>query len=190
MRDQSDHRLPRLAAWVYRASLRVYPLPFRQRYAASMLSDFRDAYHASRRRPARLARLWLATVCDIASSAPLERITQMRAIHWLRWGIAIALGLGVGAFDYSVTEVQSTLIVLLPLTFVFGFVNAKSPWRWALVIGLGIPVAHVIGHALGIQPPYRDHVVASLLVLIPTFIGIYSGALARRIVSPRPQQVA
>ena len=114
----------------------------------------------------------------------------MRAIHWLRWGVAIALGLGIGAFDYSVTEVQSTLIVLLPLTFVFGFINSRAAWRWALVIGLGIPVAHVIGHALSIQPPYTDHVVASLLALVPTFIGVYSGALVRRIITPHPQRVA
>jgi hypothetical protein len=175
----SDQRLPALATRAYRVLLRAYPLAFRRRYAASMFSDFQDAYRATRRRPRMLTRLWFATVGDIVSSAPLERFNQMRDIHWFRWTVAMALGLGVGAFDYSVTEVQSTLIVLLPLTFIFGFVNAKSPWRWALVIGLGIPVAHVIGHALGIQPPYSDHVVASLLALIPTFIGVYSGALAR-----------
>jgi hypothetical protein len=186
----SDQRLPLVVARAYHALLWAYPLAFRQRYTASMLSDFQDAYHAARRRPGKLARLWLATVGDIATSAPLERITQMRALQWLRWSVAITLGLGIGAFDYGVTEVQSTLIILLPLTFVFGFFTTKRAWRWALVIGLGIPVAHVIGHTLGIQPPYHDNVVASVLALIPTFIGIYSGALARRIISPRPQRVA
>jgi hypothetical protein len=179
-----------LAAPVYRALLRAYPPTFRRRYAPSMLSDFQDAYRAAQTHPLRLARLWFDLVGDIAISALLERMKAMKGLHWLRWVVAIALGLGVGAFDYSVSEVQSTLIVLLPLTFIFGFVNAKGAWRWALIIGLGIPVAHVIGHALNIQPPYQDNVVASGLALIPTAIGVYSGALARRILTPSPQRVA
>ena len=75
------------------------------------------------------------------------------------------------------------VLILLTVTFLFGVIQPKQAWQWALIIGLGVPVSHLIGLAVGYRPPYpvEPNVLVTFIALIPAFVGAYLGVLARMI---------
>lgn len=117
-----------------------------------------------------------------------------------KWLLAVALAMAVwlGYIDQKTSEVQGTLLFLLPFGFLLGFLKPERAWRWALILGLSIPIAGAIAFALGIEPaglvharevtgqplPYtlRD-VPEGLIALVPAFIATYAGVAARKVVS-------
>ncbi len=82
----------------YRLLLVAYPRRFRREYGESMAQVFRDCCRAAERGQGLrgVLWLWLVTLCDLARTAVVERITE--ALHmsdrgWIRWsGLAAILG--------------------------------------------------------------------------------------------------
>lgn len=93
--------------------------------------------------------------------------------------LALLAAVIIDAVDVHATEVQATLMVLLPATFLLGLLHPRRAWLWALIIGLSIPLTYLLAGPLGIvtaeppSPPYTG-----LIVLVPAFIGTYAGVLA------------
>jgi hypothetical protein len=177
MTSSSTSRAERL----YRALLYAYPAAFRREYGDLMAQHFGDCYRlaAHEERASSMPIFWLRTLGDLLRSAALERIAAARSSGLWLLPLAILSGLVIGSVDYTATEVQATLLVLLPVGFLFGMIAPRRARAWALILGLAIPLVHVIGHMLNIRPPYKDMVVASLLALIPAFLAVYCGAAAR-----------
>jgi hypothetical protein len=170
------------AVIVYRWLLRLYPAAFRCNHGPHMLQHFSDCYRLATRDGRRPSlRFWSAMVADLARTAFLEHADDAHTRRVTFWSLTAVLGLGIGVIDYSVVEVQSTLFFLLPVAFCLGFAAPRPAWCSALVIGLAIPVIHVVGRAVGAHPPYPDAVFPSLLALIPAFLATYSGTGARRV---------
>ncbi len=65
-------RLQRAAARLYRASLLLYPAPFRRAWGQQLAETFRDGSRdAARRGPAALARFWgrvVPAMCNFAAA--------------------------------------------------------------------------------------------------------------------------
>ena len=82
---------------LYRLLLVAYPPAFRREYAAPMAQVFRDSCREAERRCGLpgLARLWLATLRDLAVSAVVERFSELARLfraQWVRWsGLASIL---------------------------------------------------------------------------------------------------
>lgn len=172
------------AVKLYQCLLRVYPSAFRQSYGMLMRQHFIDCYQLARQESSFTAmyRFWVRILAATFKTAFLERIDDMRTTRWWFWPLIVFLGLGIGYIDYTAVEVQATLLVLLPIAFCLGLAAPHQTWRCALILGLAIPVAHIIGHMLNIRPPYHDYVIASLLALIPSFLAAYTGTGLRWLV--------
>jgi hypothetical protein len=97
---------------------------------------------------------------------------------------ALAAGLSAGWVDFRNNEPQAAVILLLCFGAILGFARPGRAWRWAVVLGFGIPVAYLLGRGLGYEPASwpQPGLYATLLGLVPTFIGVYAGALMRRFV--------
>ena len=95
--------------------------------------------------------------------------------------LALALGLLAGYIDLHVKAVQFPVLLILIFTCLLSLLHPKGAWRWALIVGGGIPLAHFIGRAIGYAPPYPilPNIFATFLALIPAFIGAYCGVLLR-----------
>ena len=101
--------------------------------------------------------------------------------------IAIALtgAFIAGAVDFNNNEPQAAVIVIVAFAGLLGFIQPRTAWLWAVIVGLGIPVVYLVATALG----YHSKGVpepgwyASLIALIPAFISAYLGVLVRKILA-------
>lgn len=103
--------------------------------------------------------------------------------------LAIAAGLLIGYVDLHNDEVWAALILLLPVTFIFGLLDPQRAWQWALLVGVGLPVVYLV--ALWVSYPLPCHpgfecptlntitTLQTFMALAPAFVGAYSGAFLR-----------
>jgi hypothetical protein len=94
--------------------------------------------------------------------------------------LAFAGGIFAGWVDFNNDEVQAAVLVILVMTFFLGMILPRRAWLWALIVALCLPGVYLIAVGLGYQPvsPPSPGWYASLIALIPAFIGAYAGALA------------
>ena len=102
---------------------------------------------------------------------------------WPCAGAALAVGFFAGLIDFHSHEPQAAAGVLLVLGSLLGFARPTRMWRWGVIIALGIPAVYLAGRAMGYTAASwpQPNIFASLLALIPAMIGVYGGAIVRRV---------
>jgi hypothetical protein len=168
----------------YKFLLLAYPAEFRQEYGQQMRQVFQDCCREAQREGIwGLTRLWLLTLSDLIVTLLKERLAVMRKKNsWknlLFYCLAGLVGLVIGYMDTRSDEVQGSVLLLLVFTFIFGVTQPKNSWRWALLIGLGIPATYLIAFIINYKLPYKVYWITTFIALIPAFIGAYSGMLVR-----------
>jgi hypothetical protein len=98
--------------------------------------------------------------------------------------LALAGGLIAGLIDFNATEPQPAALLVLIFAGILGLIQPRDAWRWAIIVALGLPLAHLSLRQLGWQPrdPVSPGEYATLIALIPAFIGAYGGVLVRRVI--------
>lgn len=113
-------------------------------------------------------------------------VTAFLLFKWPRvWHLLLALYLGllVGLTDLRTDDPQLPALLLITFGLFLGFAQPKAAWRWALVLGLWIPVLGLIARAAGVTNAQFSDVLFSLVALVPALIGAYAGVLVRRFTS-------
>ena len=84
--------------------------------------------------------------------------------------------------DFNNDEPQAAVIVIVAFTGLLGFIQPRKAWRWALIVGLGVPIVYLLATALGYHAKSIGEPgwYASLIALIPAFISTYCGVLLRK----------
>jgi hypothetical protein len=93
-------------------------------------------------------------------------------------GIAFALG---GIITYVATRPEihfgGIAIALVVIAFLFGLIQSKYPWLFALALGIWIPVLVLFqGFFKGL---FRVQNIWAILALLIAFAGAYAGAFVR-----------
>jgi Na+/proline symporter len=91
-------------------------------------------------------------------------------------------GFIAGAVDFNNNEPQAAVLVIVFFAGVLGFTQPRKAWRWALIVGLGVPIVYLIATAFGYSAKNVPEPgwYASLIALIPAFVSTYVGALLRK----------
>jgi hypothetical protein len=102
-------------------------------------------------------------------------------LPWICLVLALAGGIFAWWVDSRNDEPQAAVLVILMVTFLSGLLVPQRAWLWALITGLCLPVGYLLTRAAGYLPstPLEPGWYASIIALIPAFIGAYVGALAR-----------
>ncbi|HSB65305.1 MAG TPA: hypothetical protein VLD65_01930 [Anaerolineales bacterium] len=106
-------------------------------------------------------------------------------LGWICFFIAIIAAAFAGWVDFNNDEPQAAVLVILVTTALLGWLFPVRAWLWAIIVGLGLPSMYLILRTLGYHPfsPPSPGWYASLLALIPAFIGSYAGALGRVVIN-------
>lgn len=98
--------------------------------------------------------------------------------------LALVGGVVIGVIDFNATEPQPAALLVLMLAGLLGFAQPRDAWRWAIIVTLGLPFAHISLRQLGVQPrdPVSPGEYATLIALIPALSGAYGGVLIRRMI--------
>lgn len=115
----------------------------------------------------------------MAQVSPMKRHPD-----WIGVIIAFLGGISAGWIDFNNDEPQAAVLVVLVVTFLLGFMLPKKAWLWAIIVALCIPGIYLFAHGAGLQPvsPPIPGWYASVIALIPGFIGAYAGVLGRMII--------
>ena len=106
--------------------------------------------------------------------------------------VLITLLLGtIGSYVTAmVQDVQLPMVMLSCFACLLGAAYPDGAWRRALMLGLSVPLAHLVSGATGVQVPYpAAHFADSFIALVPAFLGTYFGVWLRRLVgTPQKEQ--
>jgi len=105
-------------------------------------------------------------------------------LPWVCTILALCGGIIAGWVDFNNDEPQAAVLVILVATILLGLILPKKAWLWAIIVALCVPGVYLFARSLGYQPvsPPSPAWYASLLALIPAFIGAYAGVLGRVII--------
>ncbi len=177
---------------IYRVLLRAYPARFRALRGDEMVQVFGDCCRQAWRRGrlAGLARLWRHALGDLLTSAARERWVDLCAENGMKLktvlvlAIALMLAALAGWVDVHNTDVQPAVACLLAFSFGLALARPRLWWLWALLVGLSIPVAHLIVCWVGFTLTYPvDGFAGTFIALLPATIGAAAGGGVRWILS-------
>jgi hypothetical protein len=121
---------------------------------------------------------------DLAFLFAFAAAVAFAAILRKTGGLLLALAAALGCAAYAVfvdahtDEVTATLLVIVGGTFLLGAALPASPWRWAAIVGLAIPMKSLASAAAkGAAFDWRI-----LITLAFALAGAYAGAGVRRVV--------
>ena len=104
--------------------------------------------------------------------------------------LAVVAGLAL-AWVYLHTDDDAFVVLpLLGATGLLGLIRPRRAWRWALLVGIWLPLGQLFTLVTKIPLPYQNNwegVVAVLgIALVLGLVGTYAGALLRRLVGLIP----
>ena len=94
----------------------------------------------------------------------------------------MVLGGFAGFADVRVGDLLFTALLVLASCMLLGALRPRRPWRWVVVVGVGVPLAHLFAYLVLAQRPYRAQVYESFLAFLPGLAGAYGGSLGRGVV--------
>ena len=91
--------------------------------------------------------------------------------------MALFLGFLIGFLDFNSDDPQFAALLLLVFGLFLGFAQSQRVWRWALLLGMWIPIFQFFKIAVeGAGHAVLSEGIFSLMVFVPACIGTYGGA--------------
>ena len=94
--------------------------------------------------------------------------------------IAVLLGLAAGILEITINDLLVTAIFVMIATMVLGFVRPRRAWRWAVIVGICVPLFRLGAYLALNQNSDRAQIWESVLSLVTGMVGAYAGVLGRR----------
>ncbi|HYW50887.1 MAG TPA: hypothetical protein VE861_09785 [Gemmatimonadaceae bacterium] len=99
--------------------------------------------------------------------------------------LTVAAGVVAGATELQSREVQGPFGVLFAAAFFLAAWHPDGAWRRGLMLGLSLPLAHLVAELTGRALPYTmDPPVVTLLAVVPAMLGTFVGMMVARLRHP------
>jgi hypothetical protein len=96
---------------------------------------------------------------------------------------AVIAGLFAGAIDVKVGDLLFTALLVLAPCMVLGALRPERPWRWVILVSVGVPIVDLLAYIFFGIRPYEGEKYGALLVFLPGIAGAYGGAFGRRVIN-------
>ncbi len=94
--------------------------------------------------------------------------------HKSVWIAAVVLAACAAALDLVIRDTSTSLVVILFATMVMGYLAPQRAWRWGLLIGVSLPLSHLVAR--------RGGELAGVMAFVPSFVGAYLGMFLEKMV--------
>jgi len=98
------------------------------------------------------------------------------------YAFALIAGAFAGWVDVKLSDLLFTALLVLAPCMGLGVLRPAKPWRWVILVSLGVPVVDFLYNFFYAQRPYSGEKFAAILVFLPAFAGAYGGALMRGVI--------
>ncbi len=105
-----------------------------------------------------------------------------RTSDWLYWTLAILFGIAAGFAHIRLNDSGLSVLVVTGATMFLAYKRPTRIWRWAIVVGLSLPLATVIAHFAQYHPTL-GMVVGSFAGTAFAIVGAIGGMFLRRVVT-------
>lgn len=103
--------------------------------------------------------------------------------------LAAVVGTLTGLTEMRAEQLQPAALTLATFGCMMGVAYPDGAWRRALMLGLSVPLAHLISAATGVVLPYPvPRFAEAFLALIPAFVGTYLGVGLRWVAASQQQK--
>jgi hypothetical protein len=96
--------------------------------------------------------------------------------------LGAVLGLGGGLLDVKIGDLLLTALLVLASCMLLGALRPQRPWRWVVVVGVGVPLANLLAYLILSEKPYRAQIYESFLAFLPGVAGAYGGSFGRNVI--------
>ena len=96
--------------------------------------------------------------------------------------VAIVAGLATGWINQRVDDALLTALAVLVFTMALGVCKPERPWRWGLLVWVGVPLVLAYYQFVVKWPHDRGQVYGAFLQLLAANAGSYGGHFMRRMV--------
>ncbi len=93
---------------------------------------------------------------------------------------SILLGIGAGLLENRVEDFLVTIVFILAVTTVLGFIRPQRPWRWMIAVAIWVPVIEFAAYIFLSQRPDRSQIWAAGFAFVAGAVGSLSGAFGRK----------
>jgi ABC-type multidrug transport system permease subunit len=97
--------------------------------------------------------------------------------------LAALSGITAGCVDIAVNDLLFTALLVLMACMLLGVLRPRWPWRWAVVVGMSIPLTELAAYLILTVKPTQAQVYGSFLTLLPGIAGAYGGAVVRGVIN-------
>lgn len=99
--------------------------------------------------------------------------------------LTVAAGVVAGVTDIRSPDVQGPVAVLFAAAFILAAWHPEGAWRRGLMLGVSVPLAHMVAQLSGRPLPYTvEHPVSTLLAIVPAMLGTVVGIAVSRLRHP------
>ena len=95
--------------------------------------------------------------------------------------LTVAAGVVVGMTDLRTPDIQGPVAVLFAAAFFLAAWHPDGAWRRGLMLGLSVPLAHVVADLTGRPLPYAVEPLTTMMSIIPAMLGTVVGMAVSRL---------
>ena len=107
---------------------------------------------------------------------------QAARTGWFAYVVAIVLGLFSGWVNQKVGDALLTALCVVAFSMLMGVWKKRQPWRWVLLVWIGVPL--VLGYYQFVVrwPHDRGQVYAAFLQILAASAGAHGGHFLRQVI--------
>jgi hypothetical protein len=113
------------------------------------------------------------------SSAAIASSTKPSSTHRAVYALAVACGLFSGWVNQKVDDALLTALCVLAFTMILGVWKKQHPWRWMLLVWIGVPIVLAYYQWVVRWPHDRGQVYGALLQVLAASAGANGGHYMR-----------